>query len=219
MTDTLASALAELQKQLPEVRKGETAEVQTKAGGKYTYQYADLADVSAAVLPRLAGVGLSFSSKPTLDEGEFGLAYTLRHTSGEQDQGWYPLPDPTRHTPQEIGSAITYARRYTLCAITGVAPGGDDDDGQAASRHVAASPTPKRKPAKSAPLKLPDIREPLYADIKAAREAKGWSAADVQTDFALWSKTDDHPEGKKLMDASADELLAYRETLTVGDPA
>src|SRR5690606_21803603 len=48
MSDTpnLAAALAAVQAQLPEIRKGETAVVPTKSGGKYTYSYANLADVS-----------------------------------------------------------------------------------------------------------------------------------------------------------------------------
>lgn len=144
MTDTLASALAELQKRLPEVRKGETAEVLTKSGGKYTYSYADLADCSKVILPKLGEVGLSFSSKPTIVDGQFVLVYTLRHVGGDTDEGVYPLPDPTRHSPQEIGSAITYGRRYSLCAITGLAPGGDDDDGAAASKHVASQVNTRR---------------------------------------------------------------------------
>jgi ERF superfamily len=56
------------------------------------------------------------------------LAYSLVHASGEREDGIYPL---TGGAPQEQGSAITYARRYCLCAVTGVAADADDD-GQAA---------------------------------------------------------------------------------------
>lgn len=130
----LAKALAEFQANLPHVSKAGTAEVQTKTGGRYSYTFADLADVSAAALPLLGKYGLSFSSKPTLtDEGRFVLRYSLRHSSGESDGGDYPLP--TNAPPQELGSAITYGRRYCLCAVTGIAPD-DDDDGAAASRSV-----------------------------------------------------------------------------------
>lgn len=134
MSDTpnLAAALAAVQAQLPEIRKGETAVVPTKSGGKYTYSYANLADVSKVVLPLLGRHGLAWITQPTIRDGRFVLAYELRHVSGEAISGEYPLPD--RGTPQEIGSAITYARRYTLCSVTGVAPADDDDDAAAATR-------------------------------------------------------------------------------------
>jgi hypothetical protein len=128
---TLAEALAALQARLPRVAKTSPGQV-----GNQRYLYADLADVSAALYPVMSGLGLSFSAKPTLIGNQFGLAYVLRHTSGESDEGFYLLP--TSGTPQQVGSAITYARRYTLCAVTGLAPGGDDDDAQAAEQeHVA----------------------------------------------------------------------------------
>jgi hypothetical protein len=131
--DTLAAALAAIQADLPEVRKTETAKVPTKTGGSYSYSYADLAAVSRVILPRLGKVGLSWTTKPTLVGDRFVLVYKLLHTSGEYEEGTYPLPD--RGTPQEVGSAITYARRYALCSVTGVAPDDDDDAAEATGGH------------------------------------------------------------------------------------
>jgi ERF superfamily protein len=139
---SLAAALAYVQAKFPEVSKGKTAVVQTKAGGSYSYDYADLTDVSRVLLPILGDAGLSFIAKPTLNAaGKFVLAYKLLHISGESECGEYPLKD--QGTPQETGGLITYARRYALCSITGVAPEGDDDDGAAASR----AGTAQRRPA------------------------------------------------------------------------
>jgi ERF superfamily len=130
-TPALNEALAKLQAALPRVGKDQTAKVKSDKAN-YSYKYADLADVSQAVLPLLGKVGLSFTAKPTMHDGAFVLHYKLRHTSGEHDEGFYPLPDPQRTGPQQVGSAITYARRYCLCAVTGVHPDGEDDDGAAA---------------------------------------------------------------------------------------
>lgn len=133
MTDhaNLTSALASVQAQLPKVTKGQTVKVDMKGGGSYTYRYADLADISEAVLPLLGSHGLAFTACPTVNEaGAFVLVYRLRHTSGETVGGEYPLA--TQGGPQAQGSLISYARRYTLCAVTGVAP--EDDDGQAAQQ-------------------------------------------------------------------------------------
>lgn len=127
----MTEALAILQTRLPHITKGETARVTSERTGKtHTYTYATLADVTHAIMPVLGELGLSFTATPTLiGGGQFVLAYKLRHTSGGQVSGIYPLGTGT---PQQIGSAITYARRYCLCAVTGVAPDDDDDDGATA---------------------------------------------------------------------------------------
>jgi len=132
-TTTLAEALAAVQADLPEVRKAETAKVPTKTGGSYSYTYADLAAITRVILPRLGQVGLSWTTKPTIVGDRFVLVYKLLHSSGEFEEGAYPLPD--RGSPQEIGSAITYARRYALCSVTGVAPDDDDDAAEATAGH------------------------------------------------------------------------------------
>ena len=127
MTDTLAAALAEFQKTLPRVIKDKTVDSVSRTTGKRTkYSYAGLPDVSEVVLPAMAAFGLSFCCRPTLHP-EFGfvLAFQLLHTSGEERSGFYPLNRDD--SPQARGSAITYARRSCLCAVTGVAADEDDD--------------------------------------------------------------------------------------------
>ena len=133
----LNAALARVQAEMPDVAKGNTATIPPKEGKSgYKYDYADLADCSRAILPLLGKNGLAFSSKPTMNaQGRFILAYALLHESGERDEGEYPLR--ANSTPQALGGEITYARRYALCAITGLAPGGDDDDAQAAQSEAS----------------------------------------------------------------------------------
>jgi hypothetical protein len=110
--------------------------------GSYSYTYADLAGISEQLLPLLTNCGLSFICKPTVTERGFVLAYSLLHVSGEREDGSYPLP--TSGTPQQVGSAITYARRYCLCAVSGVAP--EDDDGRAAEE-AARAPAAAERPS------------------------------------------------------------------------
>lgn len=134
-TDNLAAALARFQEKLPQIKKTETAQVRSEKGN-YTYTYADLADVSAQIMPLLGEVGLAFLCRPTnTADGRFVLTYSLLHVSGEREDGEYPLP--TGGSPQQLGSAITYGRRYCLCAVTGAAPDNDDDDAAAAQRPSA----------------------------------------------------------------------------------
>lgn len=130
----LYAALAKVQAELPRVAKGRTGEVKKDGKKVYDYDYADLTDVSEAIMPLLGKNGLAFTAWPTLNgTGQFVLAYKLVHSSGERDDGQYPLP--ASGTPQDIGKAITYGRRYCLCAVTGVAPGGDDNDAAGVPAH------------------------------------------------------------------------------------
>ena len=147
--ESLAAALAAFQMEIPAIAKGKTGD-----GGTYKYQYAGLDDITPVALPLLAAQGLAWSTKPTLMGDDFVLQYKLAHAdSSEAEEGVYPLPDPTSAKPQAIGSAITYARRYTLCAVTGIAPGGDDDDAAAANDKPAAGRKPR---AQSKPAPAPE---------------------------------------------------------------
>lgn len=157
MTDTLAAALVQVQTKLPQIEKHQTATVKMEKGGTYSYDYADLADVSEQILPLLADAGLAWVCMPTLNhDGKFVLSYELLHTSGERKAGEYPLPNSG--TPQAMGAAISYARRYCLCAVTGVAPKGDDNDAAEAPKTRTAQrqsrpqqTTRETKPAPEAP--------------------------------------------------------------------
>jgi hypothetical protein len=198
---TLAEALAQLQARLPRVAKASEGQV-----GPRTYKYADLADVSDALLPLMASVGLSFSAKPTLEDGAFVLRYELRHVSGESDLGRYPLP--ASGTPQQVGSAITYARRYTLCAVTGLAPGGDDDDAQAAEQaHRAPRNIPDAQLAAEGRMTRQQAREhdQLAADTKRGGkvERSHPRAPDPDDPWAQDAPVD-HERGAGLRQAIAD---------------
>jgi hypothetical protein len=145
---TLAGSLALVQSQLPRITKDRTAEVPTKSGGSYSYSYADLAAVSAEILPLLGRCGLAWVTRPTTVDGRFVLTYHLIHASGEVIEGEFPLPPPS--TPQAMGSAITYARRYTLCAVTGVAADTDDDDAAHATNQARGGRQTVSRPQREA---------------------------------------------------------------------
>jgi ERF superfamily len=141
-----ATALAAFQGEMPRVAKEQTANA-----GNYSYSYADLTVISEAALPVLSKHGLSFTAVPTVTEHGFVLRYSLLHIGGHRESGDFPLPDPAKFGAQQIGSWLTYARRYALCAVTGIAPGGDDDDAQKAGDARAADVTraPRRAQRRS----------------------------------------------------------------------
>jgi len=97
-------------------------------------KYADLPTVIDAVKPALNDAGIVFIQSATPSEaGTLSLTTRLIHESGEwiEDIATAPLQ---KNDPQGYGSAITYLRRYSLAAFTGLYQ--DDDDGQAASQPV-----------------------------------------------------------------------------------
>jgi hypothetical protein len=101
-------------------------------------KYADLPTVIDAVKPALNDAGIVFIQSATPSEsGTLSLTTRLIHESGEwlEDTATAPLQ---KNDPQGYGSAITYLRRYSLAAITGLYQ--DDDDGQAASQPAKTKP-------------------------------------------------------------------------------
>lgn len=128
----LAAALAKAQLVTKSAPKDHTAEVTMKSGGKYTYAYADLAGVWEAGREPLGSNGLSLIQSPSLSaSGCLEMTTMLLHASGEWVIGRltnFPVPDKT---PQGVGTAITYARRYTMGAMVGVVSEEDDDGGNA----------------------------------------------------------------------------------------
>lgn len=186
---SLAAALAAFQRSLPSVDKSAKGQVR----GNPNYKYADLADLNGAVLPELGKFGLSFSCKPTLNaQGRFVLAYALRHESGQGDEtGEYPLREDV--APQDQGSWQTYARRYILQAITGVAPQGQDDDGAAAQRSYEQRGQARQEPPArpQPPAQDPQNGMPTVSAADHARDAlrahcakQGYDMAKVAEKYA-----------------------------------
>jgi len=136
-TPNLNKALSLLHGEMPKIMKNKTGEIegQNKRGEwyKYTYYYADLADIAEAVDPLMAKYGLAFTARPTRDpanRNEMILIWSLLHESGEERSGEYPL-GLTNQRPQALGSMLTYARRY--CKTTSLdIVAEEDDDGKRA---------------------------------------------------------------------------------------
>lgn len=121
---SLAAALAKAQAECQNV-------VMNKKNPHFRSKYADLSAVRDAIIPVFTKHGLSIVQCPNEDFSGFHLETRLIHSSGEEISWRFPLPSDVTKM-QAIGSAISYARRYTLSAIAGVASE-EDDDGNAAT--------------------------------------------------------------------------------------
>lgn len=116
-------AFAAFQRELPRIEQTARANA-----GKFSYSYAPLDVVAGAVLPLLAKHNLVWSCYTDFVDGQFMLNYSLSHPLVDYGvSGVFPLP-PVTTPPQQMGSALTYAKRYALLTVTGVAPGGEDND-------------------------------------------------------------------------------------------
>jgi len=128
----LGAALVKFQGNMPHVVKGADNPF-------FKSKYADLASIMQAVAPMLAECGLAVTQLAEIDESERGnvnLTTMLLHASGQYIASTISM-SPVKQDPQAYGSAITYARRYAVCSILGLAPD-EDDDGNAASAPAAA---------------------------------------------------------------------------------
>ncbi|MFE7874450.1 ERF family protein [Micromonospora humida] len=148
----LAAALAKVQAELPTLERDRTVEVKQKSGDTYSYSYVTLAKLYAEVLPLLTRHGLSFVAMPGAgSDGKMCVRYQLMHESGESIGGEFPISG--EGGIQMIGGRITYARRYCLAAIVGVAADEDDesrlsdDATRGTAQRAAARPRQQAEPA------------------------------------------------------------------------
>ena len=118
----ISSALCAFQGSLEQPKLEKEVKVRTKNGGEYKFKYADLSACVKAAAPALKEHGLSVSQ--IINDGK--LITLLTHVSGQ----WFKseLLLPTQSTDyQAFGSAITYLKRYSYCAILGIVADTDDD--------------------------------------------------------------------------------------------
>jgi hypothetical protein len=122
MSNNLAKALAAAQSEMKNAPLNRT-------NPHFKSKYADLAAIRDATVPVLAKHGLSIVQYTKMCDGTLMLHTRLLHESGEFLEGEYPLP-AAYDKPQVMGSAYTYAKRYSWSAMLGVSAE-DDDDGNA----------------------------------------------------------------------------------------
>jgi hypothetical protein len=141
----LITALAAAQGEFPSIGKNKKAEVQTKAGRNYSYGYADISVVLAAVIPVLSKHKIVLTQPTILDGDNMIIRTYLWHTSGQWMYAEYSVCSIVGDH-QAMGAALTYARRYAICTLLGIAAE-EDLDGQTAAKSESrrAPPPPKQE--------------------------------------------------------------------------
>jgi hypothetical protein len=145
----LAAALSKAQATMTSAKKDST-------NPHFKSRYADLASVWDACRESLTKNGLAVVQLPGKDEAGYYVETVLTHSSGEFVSCKLHIV-PIKDDPQGLGSSITYARKYALAAIAGIAPDDSDDDGEAAMgrtdvRREQAARTERATQAKPQPI-------------------------------------------------------------------
>lgn len=180
--DTIADALARAQATFEVPKKSRTVRVQTRESGTYTYSYAELPDVIAAVEPSLTRERIALTQDATTDLGRQTVRVVTLLRYGRETLSFGPLELPiARLDVQGIGSAITYGRRYQLTTALGIAAE-PDDDGAAAAGNEPQEPGERPERATPAPRGRAVSRARM-ARLHAIAKTKGLTHQNL-TDWA-----------------------------------
>lgn len=158
----LAQALALAQSEIESAPK-------SSLNPHFRSRYSDLSEIWKACRSALTKNGIAVVQAPNFDSEGAWLETLLIHTSGEFIVGRFPLK-PTKPDMQGFGSAISYAKRYSLAAMVGVISEEDDDGNKACERGPGpAAPTntqPKVAPVVQTPT--PPPAQPVKAKSSGA---------------------------------------------------
>lgn len=118
--------------------------LKTSTNPHFRSRYADLAACVEAVIDALNANGIALIQRTHDSDNGVAVETLLVHESGESISGGILHVPAAKHDPQGYGSALTYARRYSLMAACGIAP--EDDDANAASK-TRPTPVPRNSGA------------------------------------------------------------------------
>ena len=177
MADSLLAALAKAAAQMPNPKFDST-------NPHFKNKFASLKACDAAVKPHLAEHGLAY--RQTAEGAElvtyvYGLGESMEVSR---------VPLCIVNDPQKQGSALTYARRYGLCAAFGLV-GEEDDDGEGASKAAKETAAAPQKP-QTASDAVKAMREAIKAYMashgltyEAAMEQVTAAVGEVQADSPI----------------------------------
>jgi hypothetical protein len=188
----IATALAKAQTELSNPEKAMVGTIyNTRSESPQSFRYASLSSGLDIIRKTLGGQQIAIAQTTDIDRasGTVNLTTVLLHTSGEWISSHWPVCQLSETSaPRRMGAALTYARRYALFTMVGIA-GEDDLDApsdvtnDAGEGHKAAAtglaPNPNRPPAQARSSQFqpgngtnPPVREKLSAEESAAIRAQ-----------------------------------------------
>lgn len=210
--DLIAAALAKAQGEFKAIPKNKTGKVagENKSGRafSYEYKYAALPDVLDGIRSALAGNGLMVTQPTLIVSNVIVLRTRVIHSSGQWIESDYPVCSITGEH-QKMGAAMTYARRYALTSLIGVAADEDvDGNGAEGVRDDHASDMRQERPsrapahAREEALAYVESAEAEMADIESTDRLSVWWAHEAKNRTLHFTDKND-PLLKRLKDAVA----------------
>jgi hypothetical protein len=201
----LYGALAKAQGGMVNPPKNREVQVRSEKGS-YTFSYATLDSILDIIRPRLSENGLSYTQTLERNGEVMVMCLRLYHSGGGMVSSCMPLEWGRISKMQEMGSLISYARRYQIAAFFGLAAEEDDDGNSGDGNHRE---TRDRTPPQS---KGPDARSE-YKRIKDEMTAAK-SATDL-ADIILRNK-DALLMVKKASEVGYSDLMSHKDKLVEG---
>ena len=215
-TNKLYQALSKAQGEMTNPKKDSEA----GAGTRFNYKYTQLDQIIEIARPVLAKNGLGIIQSPITEnnpEGHYvGITTTIIHDSGETFSSHY-MTKQMNPGPQEMGSLLTYMRRYAYLGAVGIHPEDEDDDAKSVQPNntVTASFTKKAGNKIIKDAKAIDgeevFKKPTFTLDSLNKEIE---VANGSTDALFsWGKF----KGKKVSEVPLEELVGYFKYLKSRD--
>jgi hypothetical protein len=200
--DQLAAALSKAQGRMGAARRD-------AENPHFRSSYASMASIVEAARDALAANDLAFVQSPRLVHGGGDLwlceleGLLMHGTSGQWIADAFSLPIGAL-TAQSVGSAVSYARRYQLQSLLGLAAADLDDDGEAAAAPSAPRPKARKAATSATPGAVPDRASPpprvteiargrvtsiVKRPLKSGKEKYIIKLRDDGREFESWSST------------------------------
>lgn len=187
----ISAALSAFQGEIKQPKLSKEVKVKTKTGGEYKFKYADLSACVDAAAPTLKAHGLAVTQLVSNQT----LHTLLTHKSGQWFRSELPIGQASDY--QALGSAITYLKRYSYCAILGIVAD-TDDDANAACGNIATFNEPKKATrAKQAPVAT--TAEPMPASNCDQAIAECNNAKTLAEMMAVYNKYPDLHNNNEFM--------------------
>lgn len=172
--------------------------LKTSVNPAFRSKYAALDACIEAVIDALHANGFALVQRTHPDERGVTVETLLLHRSGESISGGTLHVPAAKQDPQGFGSALSYARRYSLMATCGIAPE-NDDDGNAASKAIQARAKPAIQPAAGqiAPAREAAALTPITMQQRQEVEERGadmvqaFEAGNEAQALKLWREVED----------------------------
>jgi hypothetical protein len=199
--DQIVPAFVIAQGAFPPIQKNRVVKVRTKGGQEYEFAYATLDAILKAIRPAMAGNGLAVLQAV---DGQTVTTLVV-HRSGQWFASTIPMKGNNFGGPQEHASALTYAKRYCLMALLGIAAEGEDDDGNAAEGETIIErdglPVGEKKPKdefQGGPhtlTKLKEMGREFDGAVLECESVADLSALLAQKEWVTWSRQvrNEHP--------------------------